>query len=192
MGFDLLSTHIKTIFFAEFSQRQHRWSVFQELDRDEHVQIFHVDCGLLGCVHRRNRREHRRGTSRHFDCFQFFSLIDATAVNTVVGRRDTLTVSNSSGDISILLIICTDAPESTLNFFSSGLPVDVDATLICIFGLKNVASFTKYVPRFFLTTSWPIVKLLFWHHLLPTACCLDLCRQKWACWDCDDISDHPG
>ena len=73
---------MNTIFFAEFSQRQYRWSFFKELDRDEYVHFFHADHGHLGCVDRPIRRDHRRGS------------------------RDTLTVSNSFGDKSTLLIIC--------------------------------------------------------------------------------------
>ena len=42
-----------------------------------------------------------------------------------------------------------DAAESTINFLSSGLTVEVDAVAHCIFGLKNVSSFSRYVPRFF-------------------------------------------
>ena len=67
----------------------------------------------------------------------------------VVGSREALTVSNSSGDKSVLLIVSIDAPESTINFLSSGLMVEVDAIAHCIFGLKNVSSFPRYVPRFF-------------------------------------------
>ena len=41
--------------------------------------------------------------------------IDPLIVTTVVSSRDTLTVYNSSGDKSVLLIFCIDAPESTMN-----------------------------------------------------------------------------
>ena len=52
---------------------------------------------------------------------------DPFAVISVVGRRDTLTVSNSSGDKPILLIIRIDAPESTNNkLFLSVWTVEVD------------------------------------------------------------------
>ena len=46
---------------------------------------------------------------------------------TVIGSPDTLTVSNSSGDISVFLIICVEAAESTINSLSSGLAVEVGA-----------------------------------------------------------------
>ena len=49
--------------------------------------------------------------------------IDRFDVITVVGCRDTLIVSYSSGDRSMLLIICIDAPESTMN-------------CLCSFGLR--------------------------------------------------------
>ena len=116
-------------------------------------------------------------------------LIDPVAVITVVGSRDALTVSSSSGDKSVLLIISMDAPDSTLNSLSSGLTVEVDATAHSNFGFKNVASFSRHVPRILNNF---LAALLFLHHLLPKACCLDLCSQTWARRDCDDVSVHPG
>ena len=62
-------------------------------------------------------------------------------------KSNFLHVTISSGDKSILLIICIDAPESTINSLSSGLTVVVDATHQSNFGLLNVASFSKYFPR---------------------------------------------
>ena len=104
------------------------------MDRDEHVNIFHVDSDLLDCV-------------------------DRPFAIAMVGRRGALTVSNSSGGKSVLLITCTHAPESTIDSLSSGLTFE-GATTYSNFGLKNVASFSKYVPRMF----WPIANL---HFLAP-------------------------
>ena len=113
--FELLSTRMNTHFLRP-------GSVLKELDRDEHVQVFHVDYALLGCVNWPSRRHDSRGKSTHFDC------------------------SNSSGDTSVMLITCIEAPETTTNSFSSGLTVEVDAAAHCNLGLKNVASFSRYVP----------------------------------------------
>ena len=112
---------MKLVLFAVFSQRQHRWSVFTELDRDEHVQIFHVDCGLLGCVDRPIRRDHRRGTSRHFDCFQFFWW----QVHLAHHMHGCTRINNK------LFLV----------------RIDGGGTLHAIFGLKNVASFSRYASR---------------------------------------------
>ena len=91
------------IFFAAFSQRQYCWIASVELDSDEHVQTFHADC-----------------TSSVLST-------DPFAVSTVAGSRDTVTVSNSSGVGSTLLIICIEAPESTINYLSSALTAETDA-----------------------------------------------------------------
>ena len=69
--FDLLTTRTNTHFLRRVSQRHCRWNVLTELNRDEHVQVFHVDYSLLGCVDRPIRRDHCRGKSRHLDCFKF-------------------------------------------------------------------------------------------------------------------------
>ena len=86
--------------------------------------MFHADCGLLGCVDRPIRREHRRGTSRHFDCFPILLETNPSCSSYALMHQN---------------------QQST--FFSSGLPVEVDAALHAIFGSKTVASFSRYVPR---------------------------------------------
>ena len=68
--------------------------------------------------------------------------IDPFAAITIVGSRDTLTVSTSSSDKSVLLIMCLDVPESSTNYLSSGLTVEVDCIAHPNLGLKNVASFS--------------------------------------------------
>ena len=60
---------------------------------------------------------------------------------------DTLTVSNSPGVNSILLLIRKDAPEWTRYSFTSGSTVEVDVASQSIFGLQNVAPFSRYAPR---------------------------------------------
>ena len=107
------------------------------------------------------------------------------------GKSRHLTVSNSSGDKSVLIIICTEAPESTINFLSSGLMVEVDSATQSNFGLKNVASFSKCVPRI-------LHKLL--AHCQDAYSCTIFCPQRvvWisVCkrrrWRWDDVSVHPG
>ena len=53
------------IFFSDFRQN----CVFEELASDEHVHIFHVDCGLPSWVDRLIRRDHCRGKTRQIDRF---------------------------------------------------------------------------------------------------------------------------
>ena len=57
------------------------------------------------------------------------------------------TIYNASGDNAILLVICMEAPESTINSLSSGFTVETDATLHSMLGEKNVASVSRQVPR---------------------------------------------
>ena len=64
--------------------------------------------------------------------------INPVAEITVVGSRDTFTVSNFSAVNSILLIICKESPESTINH-----PVETDAARHAIFCEKSVASFSR-------------------------------------------------
>ena len=64
------------------------------------------------------------------------------AAISVVGTR-TLTVSNSSGDKPVLLMIRTEAPASAMNSLSSGLTVEVDAPTRSNLRLKKAASFPE-------------------------------------------------
>ena len=75
---------------------------------------------------------------------------------------------------------------------SSGLTVEVDAAVHSNFDVKNAAQFFRYVMRILYSFFLLIAKLLFFHHLLPKVCCVDLCPQKQARWGCDDVSIHPG
>ena len=65
------------------------------------------------------------------------------AVMTFVGLHDFVMVSISTSLKSCLLIICTDAPESTTNSRSSGLRVDAGTHLFSE-GEKNVAWFSPF------------------------------------------------
>ena len=73
--------------------------------------------------------------------------IDPFAVITLVEYHDTSTVSNSSGVSDILLTRCMDAPETTINSLSSGLTVEVGATLHSILGFVLQVRSANFVQR---------------------------------------------
>ena len=82
-----------------------------------------MNCSLLGCVDGPIRRDHSRGKSRHFDCFQFFWCQFHPAHH------------------------MHGAPESTINYLSSRLTVETDAPAQSILSEKNISSCSKHVPR---------------------------------------------
>ena len=151
------------IFFAESPQIQHRWSVFKKLDHDEHVQICHVDYRLLGGLDRPIRRDHSRGTSRHFDCSQFFWCYIGLAHHVHRSTRINTKLSRLGSQLRLLPIL----------------------TSAWRMELRSPGTFLE-----FCTTSWPIVKLLLLHHPVPIACCPDLSLQTLALFDCDDVAVH--
>ena len=66
------------------------------------------------------------------------------AVITVLGLSDVVTISKSADVKSFLLIMCTDAPESTTNSLSSGLRVDGAGRHQLSEGEKNAPSLFSF------------------------------------------------
>ena len=69
---------------------------------------------------------------------------------TVVGLLDVVKVSNSAEFKSFLLIVCIDAPDSTINSLSSGLRVDGAGRHQFSEGEKNAVSVFSFIFRYIL------------------------------------------
>ena len=84
---------------------------------------------------------------------------------TIVRLHDFVKVSISAEFKSFLLIMCTDAPESTTNSRSSGLRFDGANRHLFSEDEKNAASFS---PLIFTKYCWPASTLLHGHIALAT------------------------